>query len=638
VTTNGKGLAQESRRFEGKVRVVVHFSWAATLLCLVVLCGCTAGHYRRSADRSAYRAIAEKAPLVTNMEPRFTIEHTNQLVFESLPMAHQTNDFLGDTASAETGARVLSLEQALEVAVNHSRLYQDNREQLYTTALALTASRHKFTPIFSGGGSASYNVGVDSSSISVTNLVTHEVTTIDKLSETRNVHASSSVGVDWLIRDLGKISAAFTTDFFRFLAGSPGALPSSKVVATFSRPLLRNAGFKQDMETLTQAERGLLYKLRDFTRFREGFSAQIASAYYGVLGNRDAARNSFLNLQSSRKSGERTRALAAEGRTTQADLGRIEQQELSAESAWVNAVRVYQRALDEFKIQLGIPLATRLVLDDGELQQLIIHHSDINTDAAIKVALAARLDYQNVRDQLADSIRQVKLAADQLRPQLDLSLGAGLDSAPQDHGLPLPDPNRYNWNAGLNLDLPLERTLERNNYRSSLITQESSRRALEQRRDEIEQQVRDSWRTLEQAKRTYEISEVEVKLADRRVEEQELLAEFGRAKALDQVDAQNALLSSKDQRTQALVAHTIARLQFWNNMGILHIKENGQWEELDPASAGIGREGASVAPAPGGMLAGKSTAEHSLSPQVSPPVNRPARTTPEPIYEDFKSK
>jgi outer membrane protein TolC len=76
-----------------------------------------------------------------------------------------------------------------------------------------------------------------------------------------------------------------------------------------------------------------------------------------------------------------------------------------------------------------------------------------------------------------------------------------------------------------------------------------------------------------------------VKLAERRVEEQDLLAELGRAKALDQVDAQNALNDSKNQRTQALVTHTIARLQFWNNMGILYIKDNGQWEEVQDAKA-----------------------------------------------------
>jgi hypothetical protein len=31
------------------------------------------------------------------------------------------------------------------------------------------------------------------------------------------------------------------------------------------------------------------------------------------------------------------------------------------------------------------------------------------------------------------------------------------------------------------------------------------------------------------------------------------------------------------------VTHTIARLQFWNNMGILCIKDNGQWEEFQDA-------------------------------------------------------
>jgi len=76
-----------------------------------------------------------------------------------------------------------------------------------------------------------------------------------------------------------------------------------------------------------------------------------------------------------------------------------------------------------------------------------------------------------------------------------------------------------------------------------------------------------------------------VKLAERRVEEQNLLAELGRARAQDQVDAQNALNDSKNQLTQALVSHTIARLQFWNNLGILYIKDNGQWEEVADAKS-----------------------------------------------------
>src|SRR5439155_21710932 len=122
-----------------------------------------------------------------------------------------------------------------------------------------------------------------------------------------------------------------------------------------------------------------------------------------------------------------------------------------------------------------------------------------------------------------------------------------------------------------------------NIYRTALILQKQAERAMEQQEDQIKLQVRDGWRTLDQAKRNYEINEIGVKLAERRVEEQNLLAELGRAKAQDQVDAQNDLISSKNQRTQALVSHTIARLQFWVNTGILYIKQDGQWEEVADA-------------------------------------------------------
>jgi hypothetical protein len=540
----------------------------ASIVCTLALVGCTAKHYRRSADKAAYGLIAEKSPLVTNMERHFTIEETNVVNLDGLAVANGTNDFLGEAAGTEIGARVLSLDKSLEIAVKHSRTYQNNKEQLYLTALSLSLARHQFTPIFFANGSGMYAVDA----IPIQN---------DEFTEARTVDATGRIGVDWLIRDIGRISAAFTTDFFRYVSGNPLSIVQSQLAATFRRPLLRDAGFKTDMEILTQSERDLLYGIRDFVRFRKDFSVQVASAYYGVLGFRDTAKNSFLNLQSSRKAGDRTRDLAAEGRTTQTDLGRIEQQELSAESTWVNAVRSYQRALDDFKIQLGIPGDARIVLDDKELEQLKIHHPKINIDDAIRIALAARLDYQNAKDAQGDSARKVALAADRFKPQLDVFADGRINSPVKDHGFPLPEVSNYSWDVGANLDLPLERTAERNNYRGALIAQDRAGRNVELQRDQIELQIRESWRTLEQAKRNYEINEIGVKLAERRVEEQELLAEFGRAKALDQVDAQNALLSSKVQLTQALVAHTIARLQFWDNMGILYIKEDGQWEDLE---------------------------------------------------------
>jgi outer membrane protein TolC len=293
-----------------------------------------------------------------------------------------------------------------------------------------------------------------------------------------------------------------------------------------------------------------------------------------------------LNLKSSEKNAERSRALAQEGRITQSDLGRLEQQVLTAEGTWINAVRNYKQALDNLKLQLGLSVDTNLVLDDRELEALKILHPDLSVDDSIQIALTARLDYLNSKDELEDSERKVKLAANLLLPRIDLTASAAISSDPNDHsGFPIPDPARYNWNAGVNLDPGLDRKAERNVYRTALISRDRAFRAVTQQEDEIKLQVRDSWRTLDQAKRNYEISEIGVKLAERRVEEQNLLAELGRAKAQDQVDAQNDLINSKNQRTQALVTHTIARLQFWDNMGILYIKDNGQWEEMQHANA-----------------------------------------------------
>ncbi len=569
-----------------RIQKLTRLGVSAGLMLLLALTGCTANYYRKSADREAYATIQSKTGLVPNTDNHFTIEQTNQITLAEYPVVTNVPEFLGPDGGAEAEAHLLRLEDALALAVKHSRAYQTRKENLYLSGLELTLARHAFTPIFSADGNARYDVRTEQAVATEIDEVTGEekIVVSDSLVEQHRITGSGSVGASWLIRDVGRITTAFTADFTRFVTGDSRLTTSSQIGATFLRPLLQNAGLKQQTEALIQAERQLLYDLRDFARYRKDFSVQIATDYYGVLGRRDSVRNSFLNLQSSRKNAERTRSLAQEGRTTTADLGRLEQQELSAESTWINGIRSYKQALDDFKIQLGLSVDTPLVLDDRELEVLEIRHPEIGVEDSVQVALAARLDYVNTKDQFEDAERRVALAANFLKPRVDLVAAVSANSNPNDNDrFTLPELERYRWNAGLNIDPGLDRKSERNSYRGSLITRNRAARLVVQQEDEIKLQVRDGWRALDQAKRNYEISEIGVRLAERRVEEQNLLAEFGRAKAQDQVDAQNALVDSKNQRTQALVSHTIARLQFWNNLGILYIKDNGQWEETQNA-------------------------------------------------------
>ena len=109
----------------------------AGLLLVVILAGCTSSHYRKSADKEAYRAIRAKSSLVTNMDSNFHIEQTNILSLTGLPIATNVEEFLGPEGERERGARVLGLEDALALAIDFSRNYQTRKEQLYASALDL---------------------------------------------------------------------------------------------------------------------------------------------------------------------------------------------------------------------------------------------------------------------------------------------------------------------------------------------------------------------------------------------------------------------------------------------------------------------------------------------------------------------
>ncbi|MDA7867027.1 TolC family protein, partial [Verrucomicrobia bacterium] len=147
--------------------------------------------------------------------------------------------------------------------------------------------------------------------------------------------------------------------FLRFITGDQSVTTSSLFAASLTQPLLRGGGYRVTMENLTQAERNVLYSLRNFVRFRQEFTVQVASAYYRVLLNREFARNAFLGLKNFRRNAEEERELAREGRRSLSQLGQLQQAELSAESQWIDAVRNYKQSLDDFKVRhLGMSAGT----------------------------------------------------------------------------------------------------------------------------------------------------------------------------------------------------------------------------------------------------------------------------------------
>lgn len=553
------------------------------------------------------------------MTEEFTIEAVpGASDLTELPVNDVIDPALGETGADESGATVLSLEKSLALAVTNSRTYQNRKEALYLEALSLTLDRHRYQPIFSADASGEYSRTTSnttqptelSKTLGVTNAFIDDLeavtgTPADLLNayadvvksagdvagltgtesgyiSDRSVSGGTSAGVNWLLKGGGRIAVDLTSNFLRFLTGDSESLTSSVLSASVTQPLLRGAGAKVSAERLTQAERDVLYALRDFSRFRQQFTVQVCSSYYGVLQNLDAVHNNWSSLENFRRNAERERDFATEGRSTLASVGRQEAAELGAENRWINSVRNYRENLDQFKILIGLSTHSNIVLDTSELDELRavgLRHPNIQMDDAVKVAFNARLDLYTERDRVEDADRAIDVAKNALLPEVNLAANGAVRSQGDDNFQQL-DFRRANWSAGLDAELPLDRKAERNAFRTALIQGERVRRDLSLAEDTISLDVRSAWRNLESARRNFLVAQKSVDLNMRRVEEQELLADLGRGSVLDQVDSQNELTQSQNELTASLISHTLARLQFWLDMGILYIKDDGQWEEV----------------------------------------------------------
>ncbi len=394
---------------------------------------------------------------------------------------------------------------------------------------------------------------------------------------TNTFSRTQSAGFNWLLATGARLSTDFTQDFLRIMTGNQ-SVNESDLAVSLVQPLLQGGGTTVTLEALTQEERNVLYDLRDFADFRRAFIVDLVSDYYGVLRARDLVKNNYIAYQGYVKNVEREEGFAEVGKRTQNQLGRLRQAKLISESRWIDAIRVYLARLDEFKITLGLPVDTKLVLDDRELQKLKIEEPDITRDQSVEIALVTRPDLATASDLVADAERRIKVARNGLLPKLDVALDYNAVSDPDDT-TPAINWERRRWAGSLDVDLPLDRKAERNIYRATLIEVERAKRAEDLARDRARLAIYDSWRALDQERLSFDIAEQGVALASRRLEEQLLRSELGQGEARDLVDAQEDLVDAQNQRTSTLIDHTLARLRLWRDMGILYIKPDGSWAE-----------------------------------------------------------
>ncbi|MEM8734176.1 MAG: TolC family protein, partial [Planctomycetota bacterium] len=207
---------------------------------------------------------------------------------------------------------------------------------------------------------------------------------------------------------------------------------------------------------------------------------------------------------------------------------------------------------------------------------------DIDTDDAMLTALVLRFDLMNQREALADNWRQIKLAADDLKAILDINATQIINTDSNSN-----DPFNFTFDdsstsLGMTFDAPLNRFIERNNFRATLIDYQRELRTMTQLEDNIKFAIRNDLRNLTLDREQYLIAVASAALAYERVVSTSLEFRLGTGgvTARDFLEAQTAYTDALSNVASRHIDYITDRAQLFLDLELLYVDEDGFWDDI----------------------------------------------------------
>lgn len=280
----------------------------------------------------------------------------------------------------EEGELELSTDQSFNLALLNNRDFQTQLENVYLTALQLTFERFEFDLQWIG--------------INRTEYLKNGEYLGDRAGQ-QHIRSASLLGFSKSFAAGGELLASYANAFVWEFSGSNSRFAVSNLTLEFIQPLLRGAFRDIRLENLTQAERNVLYAIRDFARFRKQFYVDVVSGqegYLNLLLNLQAIRNLEQNLIALEQNLREHEALAEAGFVSTLQVDQVFQSYQAGRLALIRARNRMQNALDSYKIQLGVPPEFPVLLDDSQLDRF-----QFTSDAVVELEQSANDSLQRVR-------------------------------------------------------------------------------------------------------------------------------------------------------------------------------------------------------------------------------------------------
>ncbi|MEZ6151757.1 MAG: TolC family protein [Pirellulaceae bacterium] len=370
--------------------IILRLSAATAFACIVFvlgnLVGCTRSKYTLRADKEAYCLVESRQldPLwelptrTVEPQPESRMRVTSALECAPKPIddraAHQFMDCPDGFNNTKYYSKIptqghtenpiwidylprdaesqISLTQplAIDLALLHSRDYQTQFEQVYVTALALSGNRFEFDTQWAGGVGTNYTAtGAD-------------------LGNQKQLQVSDRLGLSRNLAGGGQFATGVLNSlFWDFGTGSVQG-GSAALVTNFTQPLLRGAFRHVRLENLTQAERNLLYGVRDFARFRRTFHLAVSSEYLSLLTQVQAIHNTRSNVANLQRNLREYEQLVTLKMASQIQSDQVFIQYQNARLSLLSSEQSLIASLDQFKFRLGLPPWVPFKIDESLLE------------------------------------------------------------------------------------------------------------------------------------------------------------------------------------------------------------------------------------------------------------------------------
>lgn len=471
----------------------------------------------------------------------------------------EPGDIAGEEDHSNEPALTFGLTESLLFAVEHSREYRSRKEELFLAAISLLIERHLWGPRFFNDTTARFDGTPEKGDYD------HAFSLVNDLRVTQRLPYG------------GEVSARALVNFVEQLRTASGSITDDsqttelRIEATI--PLLRNAGMIAQ-EDLIQASRDLVYATREFEQFRQSFLVSISTDYFDLIQQQGGIRNLESQLKSLEQLTSRIDALAASGREPYFEVQRSQQQVLFAKDRLLSAKERYANQIDALKIRLGMPASQKLELIAIQIEIPIPY---LNMNESMKTAWQLRLDLQSSEDQIDDARRRVANAKNLMQADVDLFAGVTLptDGSKRRAGLDL-DAGEGSYSVGVTIGAPLDRKIEALQHRSALVILERTQRSYTLLKDTIALAVRQSIRQIERTQSTLALQNINLQLAEKRK-----LGVLLRERTLgprDIIEAEDDLLSAKDQLDAAQRDLRVSILTYLLATGQMRVSSSGQWQ------------------------------------------------------------